>query len=159
MIDLPLNALRAFAIVHREGGIRAAARVLGITHSSVSRHVRELEAWVGVPLLEPGRPHRALAFTVHGDTLGQAALSGLQALADVVASLREARPPNAVTVSATPSFAARWLLPRMADFNARNPWVELSVIAEQKPHPLPEQGADVAIRRATAPGVTRIANH
>ncbi len=151
MIELPLNALRAFALVHREGGIRSAARVLGVTHSAVSRHVRELEAWIGVNLLEPNRANRALAFTVHGETLGQACLSGFETLAEVVVSLREARSPNTVTVSTAPSFAARWLLPRVSDFSIRHPRVELSVIAQQKTGPLGEQGADVAIRMGKGP--------
>ena len=151
MYDLPLNAVRAFAIVHREGGIRAAARTLSVTHSSVSRHVRELEAWVGVPLIEPNRSNRALEFTEHGRVLGLECRSGLEGLMAAVASVREIRPPNAVTVSTTPSFAARWLLPRMSDFSVRHPWIELSVVAQQAPGPLSEQGADVAIRMGKGP--------
>lgn len=50
MNDLPLVALRAFAIVYQTGGIRAAASKLGIAHSSVSCHVRELEARLGTAL-------------------------------------------------------------------------------------------------------------
>ncbi len=151
MEKLPLNALRAFAVVHREGGIRATARVLGVTHSSVSRHVRELEAWLGVPLIEHDRPSRSLVFTVHGNALGIECLSGLDTLAAAVAALREIRPSNAVTVSTAPSVAARWLLPRVSDFSARHPWVELSVVVQQAPGPLNEQGADVAIRMGRGP--------
>ena len=121
MIELPLNALRAFAIVHREGGIRAASRVLGVTHSSISRHVRELESWIGVGLLEANRANRALAFTVHGETLGRACLSGFETLAEVVVSLREARSPNTVTVSTAPSFAAPMVVAKSLRFQHAAP--------------------------------------
>jgi LysR family glycine cleavage system transcriptional activator len=50
MKDLPLNALRVFALACAKGGVRSAARELGIAHSSVSRHLAELEKWLGVPL-------------------------------------------------------------------------------------------------------------
>src|SRR6266436_2607885 len=52
MDRLPLNALRAFALVLERGGVRAAARELEISHSAVSRHLKELERWLGVTLLE-----------------------------------------------------------------------------------------------------------
>ena len=47
MRRLPLSALRAFAAVFETGGVRPAARALQVTHSAVSRHVRELEAKAG----------------------------------------------------------------------------------------------------------------
>ena len=54
MRDLPLNALRAFALVYAHRGVRAAARELGVAHSSLSRHLAELEAWMGTPLTHEG---------------------------------------------------------------------------------------------------------
>ena len=62
MKDLPLNALRAFALVYAHGGVRAAARELGIAHSSVSRHLGELDRWLGVPLLRAEAGRGAPAF-------------------------------------------------------------------------------------------------
>lgn len=151
MENLPLNAIRAFAKVYEAGGIRPAARLLNISHSSISRHVRELEGWLGVDLVNPGKPARSLAFTVHGETLGKAALKSLGNLETVIRSLRERRPGNAVTISTTPSFASRWLLPRLEDFNTRYPWIELSVIVDQKLTDFSDQGADFAIRMGTGP--------
>ena len=66
MRDLPLNALRAFACVLETGGVRPAARELRITHSAVSRHLRELEAWLDVPIIEAGGGRRPLALTPQG---------------------------------------------------------------------------------------------
>ena len=76
MKDLPLNALRVFALACAHGGVRAAARELGIAHSSVSRHLAELEAWLGVPLArEKGAGRRGWIPTPQGEALGKAVLA------------------------------------------------------------------------------------
>ncbi|CAM2069225.1 LysR family transcriptional regulator [Sulfidibacter corallicola] len=151
MRDLPLNAIRAFAAVYELGGIRPAARYLQVTHSSVSRHVRELESWLGRPLLVKGPSHRVIAFTPEGESLGRASLEGLRELAQTVAGLRESKPANAVTVSTVPSFAIRWLLPRLPDFEAQFPGIELSIVTDQRPVDPSEQGADFCIRMGRGP--------
>jgi LysR family glycine cleavage system transcriptional activator len=66
MNELPLNALRAFAMVYAHGGVRAAARELGMAHSSVSRHLGELDRWLGVPLLRTAAGRGQLVFTPQG---------------------------------------------------------------------------------------------
>ncbi|MEH6633575.1 MAG: LysR substrate-binding domain-containing protein [Halopseudomonas aestusnigri] len=151
MKNLPLNALRAFAAVYETGGVRSAARLLGITHSSISKHVHELEAWIGVSLIHREKGVRSLSFTVQGEDLGRISLDGLSLLANGVDAVRESRRGNSVTISTTPSFAARWLLPRLQDFNANYPWIELSVIVDQKLNFSSDQNADLAIRMGTGP--------
>ena len=151
MRDLLLNALRAFAAVYETGGVRPAARALAISHSAVSRHLRELEAWIGVPLLARREGARSLAFTPQGEALGRTALASLRDLESAVAGLREVRRGNAVTISTTPSVAARWLLPRLADFEARHAPIELSVVADQKLADPGAQGADLALRMGQGP--------
>ena len=151
MKDLPLNALRAFAAVYEAGGVRPAARALQVAHSSVSRHLHELEAWIGLPLLQRRTGAGTLAFTPQGEALGRAALAAMRDLGDAVASLRESRRANAVTISTTPSLAARWLLPRLPDFEKRHPRIELSVVGDQKLGDPTDQGADLAIRMGRGP--------
>ena len=63
MKDLPLHALRALAVVRSSGGLRAAARELGVAHSAVSRHLGELEAWLGVPVRARKSGRRRLTLT------------------------------------------------------------------------------------------------
>ena len=151
MRNLPLNALRAFAAVYETGGIRPAARSLQVAHSSVSRHVRELEGWIGLALIRSRDGTRSLAFTPQGEALGRAALASLRELEGAVAALRESRRGNAVTISTTPSFAARWLLPRLAAFEDTHPWIELSVIADQRLADPSGQGADIGVRMGRGP--------
>lgn len=152
MHRLPLNALRAFAALYETGGLRPAARRLGVTHSTVSRHLRELEAWVGVPVFEPrDGGHRAPVLTPQGEALGRASLESFEALAQAVRAVQETPRRNAVTLAATPSVAARWLLPRLPSFERGWPGIELSVVAEQKLVDPARQGADLAIRMGRGP--------
>jgi LysR family glycine cleavage system transcriptional activator len=151
MRDLPLNALRAFAAVYETGGVRPAARALRVSHSSISRHVRELETFLGLALLEERGPRRAAGFTAQGEALGRAALGSLRDLDHAVSALRERRRPNAVVIATTASVAARWLLPRLAALQEAHPWIEPSVTVEQALVDPGDQGADVAIRMGSGP--------
>jgi LysR family glycine cleavage system transcriptional activator len=155
MKDLPLNALRAFAAIHASGGVRAAARELGIAHSSVSRHLSELEAWLGVSLVRKGGGRGGARFSSQGEALGRAVVASLSDIARAVEAVRETRSASSVTISTTPSFAARWLLPRMPALERAHRALEVSVLVEQKLDDLDGTGIDLAIRmgRGRWPGV------
>lgn len=156
MHDLPLAALRALAALRETGGIRPAGRRLRVSHSAVSRHLRELEAWLGVALLESVPDRKALVFTPAGEALGQAALEQMEALDRAVTAVRERRRGNGVTISTTASLAARWLLPRLARLNEAAPWVEVSVVIQPKLSDPAADGADLSLRmgRGPWPGLT-----
>lgn len=146
MQDLPLHSLRAFAAVYSHGGVRAAARELGIAHSSISRHIAELNAWLGVPVARAGGGKRGLALTPQGEVLGKATLAGLQEIARVAGALREAKSGHSVTISAAPSLAARWLLPRLPELEKALPRIEVSVVVDQRLTDLRGEDVDFAIR-------------
>jgi len=146
MRDLPLVALRAFASVYANRGIRAAARELNIAHSSVSRHIAELSAWLGVALLRDAGRRRQVTFTPQGEELGRAALAAIRQLDSVVGSIREAKSRRSVTISTSSSFASRWLLPRLPAFEKAHPRIEPSLIIEQKLDDLASGESDLAIR-------------
>jgi len=148
---LPLNALRAFALVHLHRGVRAAARELGISHSSLSRHLAELEGWLGTRLTAGPSGRRGLTFTPQGEALGQGALAALRELERAALSGREARWPGWVVVSTTGSFAARSLLPRLARLEAERKDLEISVWVDQKPVDLEGGDVDLAIRMGQGP--------
>ena len=151
MKDLPLNALRAFAAIYETGGIRSAARSLQVTHSSISRHVHELQSWIGLSLIEVPEGTRSLRFTDQGEALGRSALAGLRELATAVAAVREAKRGNSVMVATTPSFASCWLLPRLSGLETTHPWIELSIIVDQRRTDPSEQGADFGLRVGRGP--------
>lgn len=151
MDNLPLTMLRALAAVYEEGGVRAAGRRLLVTHSAISRHLHELEQWIGTPLVEKGRGRHSFRLTPEGETLARASADALQSLGSAVSAVREARRPNAVTISTTPSFAVRWLLPRLPDFEQRYRWIEVSVLVEQRRKAPLDEGADFSIRMGSGP--------
>lgn len=159
MLDLPpLTALRAFEVVCRTGGIRAAARELNITHSSVSRHMGELEAWLGTALFERSEARRSMELTPAGKRLGFVAGEAFDDIARGVAAIRQSRRRNEVVVSTTQSIATRWLLPRLHIFNERFPNIEISVRVDQKPIDFKGDQADLAIRmgRGKWPGLKAV---
>lgn len=143
---MPLNALRAFAAVFETGGVRPAGRELGIAHSAISRHLVELEAWLGVALTEPTAGRKGLALTAHGQALGAAVRDAFGDLENAALRVIEARTPSSVVLSVAPSFASRWLLPRLLDFEARHPKIELSIAVDQRPVTLEAGRTDIAIR-------------
>jgi len=159
MPPLKLNALRAFAAVYESGGLRPAGRALEISHSAVSRHVAELEAWLGVPLLEMAESNRRTRFTAQGEALGRAALKALNGLAQSVAQVRESHRGNSVTIATTSSLASRWLLPRLSGLRKAAPWVEVSVLVQSRVGSLAEQGAELALRMGPGPWPGEISEH
>jgi LysR family glycine cleavage system transcriptional activator len=143
MRDLPLNGLRVLASVLESGGIRAAARALSLSPSVVHRHLRELEARVGTPLVE--RSGNRLRFTAAGQRLGRVSAEALGELAVAVDSTIEDRRPNELVVATTESFAANWLLPRLARFPAAKRRYVISLKTDQRLSRIPRD-ADFAIR-------------
>jgi LysR family glycine cleavage system transcriptional activator len=146
MQDLPLNALRAFVAVYAHGGVRAAALQLGIAHSSVSRHLTELGRWLGAPVIEGARGRAGIRLTPQGEALGRTVLAAFGDIERVATSLQEAKTSHSVTIATAPSFAARWLLPKLAAFDELRPRIEVSVLVEQRVENPKDRNADFAIR-------------
>ncbi len=151
MKTLPLNALRAFAAVYETGGVRPAARLLAITHSSVSRHLQELEAWMDIPLLEKQEGVRRLGFTAEGEKLGREVLASMSHLESAVLSLKENQNPNTVIIETISSIAVRWLLPRLASMDEKGRRLEISVLVDQRRKSPEESGADLSLRMGKGP--------
>ncbi len=151
MRDLPLTLLRALAAVYDTGGIRPAGRRLGVQHSAISRALRDLEAWLEIPIFERRDGQRTLAFTAEGASLGKAALTALMELDSAVQKTREGSNANSVTIATTPSFAMRWLLPRLPMLTETHPKIEVSIIVDQARKSPVASGADLNIRMGSRP--------
>ncbi len=151
MRDLPLTLLRALAAVYETGGIRPAGRRLGVQHSAVSRALRDLEAWLDTPLFEKRDGQRALVFSVEGAALGKAALAALTELDVAVQKTREGSNANSMAIATTPSFAMRWLLPRLPKLTKLHPKIEVSIIVDQARKTPIASGADLTIRMGPKP--------
>lgn len=143
----PLRSLQVFEAAARCGGFTAAGKELGITQSGVSRQVSDLEAMLGVALFL--RNGARLSVTPAGERLaGQLA----EAFAHTWSAVADARRSDrVVTLSMLPSVAARWFAPRLADFMAANPDIDLRITASRHLVDFASEGVDAAIRYSPAP--------
>lgn len=148
----PLLALKAFEVVYRTGGVRAAARELGITHSSISRHIGELEAWLGTSLFNRSGGRRSMELTPAGQQLGVTANDAFRDIARTASSVRQQKRRNDIVVSIAQSFATRWLLPRLHLFKEQFPNIDISVRVDQRITDFKDDPADLALRMGREKG-------
>lgn len=141
---LPLNALRAFESAARHLNFSRAAEELSVTPGAVSQQIRLLEDMVGGPLFR--REARGLQLTELARSAAPLLREGLERLMDASALLREPPRRREVSISVTPSFASKWLMPRMDDFHAAHPDIELWISADMEPVSFGEGKADLAVR-------------
>ena len=141
----PLNAVRAFVVAARHQSFTRAAVELHVTHGAVSRQVRSLEDYLGLALFE--RRIRQVVLTESGQAFYAEAQAALSQLATAARALMADAPPRSVRINVRPSFAVRWLIPRLPDFVAQYPGVEPEVITSTVAPARAPASFDVAIRR------------
>lgn len=155
MARLPLNTLPVFRAVAEAGNLRAAAQTLHLSHSAVSQQIRHLEALLGLRLFE--RAGRGIQLNEAGRALLARVAPALALLDEGVHAAHEAAAGESVRlrVSSLPSFAQRWLLPRMGRWRERHPEVLLEVETSQQLADLPREGFHAALRygRGQWPGL------
>jgi len=128
----PLNAIKAFEAAARLGSFTRAAEELNVTHGAVSRQIRLLEDWLGVRLFL--RTSRNSVPTQAGTELLAEASHALDRLAAVSRRMQNrARARGLLHVSALPTFAMRWLIPRLPDFQRDHPGLELRIVTASTP--------------------------
>src|SRR5208282_3013093 len=128
----PLNAVKAFEAAARLGGFSRAAEELNVTHGAVSRQIRLLEDWLGARLFL--RTSRNAEPTRAGTELLAEAGPALDRLASVSRRMQSrARALGLLHVSALPTFAMRWLIPRFPDFQRDHPGLELRIVTASTP--------------------------
>ena len=144
----PLNALRAFEAAARHGNFTAAAADLHVTHWAVGKQIKLLEDWLGVALFE--RRARGVALTNEGAELLGDASEALSRLAAAAAKLRRgetsARVSGMVRVNVPTSFALRWLIPRLAEFQRMFPNIEVRISVTSRRLRYVGSGADLGVR-------------
>lgn len=139
-----LDLLKGFESAARLLSFTRAGDELHLSQSAVSRQIQELEAQLGLPLFE--RRHRSLALTPAGRELYPAASQVLATMRGVTERLRAAAGQRIVAVTTNVTFAALWLVPRLARFTRENPGVDVRIQADTRLHDLERDGFDVALR-------------
>ena len=140
----PLNALRAFEAAGRRLSISKAAEELNVTPAAVSHQVKALEEFLGHALFR--RLNRALMLTDAGQILLPGLRDGFDHLALAAEKLSARRDDDTLTISTSPSFAAKWLVPRFDRFRVAHPHIELRIDATDRVVDLSRGEADIAIR-------------
>jgi LysR family transcriptional regulator, glycine cleavage system transcriptional activator len=144
----PLATLRPFEAAARLESFTRAAEELHLTHGAVSHQVRALEEHLGVPLF--ARHGKRVALTAAGRAFAERVRGALDEISQAADALR-ARRDDRLTVSVLPSFASRWLLPRLIRFMDANPGLEVNVIATTALANFRDDEVDVAIRFGKGP--------
>lgn len=115
----PFAALRAFEAVFRLGGIRKAALSLNLNHAVVSRHIRSLESWLGVPLVT--RSGNRMTLTEEGSRYHVRVSTALIDIACATEEFIDHRAKDRLRLNCVPGFAMQWLSGQLADFERRHP--------------------------------------
>ncbi len=140
----PLNALRAFEAAARHLSVTRAAGELNVTPAAVSHQVKALEDRLGVALFR--RLNRALMLTDAGQLLLPGLRDGFDRLAEAVHRVRAHGAGNTLTVSVPPSFAAKWLVPRLDRLRAAHADIDIRLDATDQLVDFAREDVDVAVR-------------
>jgi LysR family glycine cleavage system transcriptional activator len=152
--DIPsLSALRAFEAAARTASLSSAARELNVTHAAIAQHVRTLEARFDGKLLV--RDGQRMQTTPGGARLAEALSAAFARIARGVEALDDERRARPLRVTLTPSFAAHWLMPRMARFWTEHPDADVELLPSTRSFDMEREGIDLAIRygRGAWPGL------
>lgn len=123
-----LSWLRCFEAVARQQSFTSAAAELCITQSAVSQQIKKLEQRLGVGLIE--RSKQGITLTVEGNQLYIAARASFARLTEIIESFESHRSSEFLELVSAPSFALRWLMPKLANFYSRHPRISLRVRAD-----------------------------
>lgn len=141
------NQLRAFEAAARHLSYVRAAEELGVTPAAVGQQVRALESRLGMELFRriPGPPVR-LILTDEAQSALRDIREGFERLAIGIRRLEQAKTGGIVTVTVSPSFGAKWLLPRLHRFTAKHPDLDVRLDATDRLVDLAAGDADVGVR-------------
>lgn len=136
--------MRSFEAAARHESYTMAAEELGVTQGAVSRQVRELEAALGVTLFR--RVGRAVRLSKAGRALFEELAGDLQRLNGTInRAIAAGDGASLLTLAVLPTFATRWLVPRLPDFKYLHPGIELDLHSYTTPFSLEERRVDLAI--------------
>lgn len=136
--------LVVFDAAARHLSFTKAATEQFLTQSAVSRQVATLEAELGVPLFRRG--HRRLELTDDGQRMASAVSLSIAGIREAVDAVRSPRRREVLAVTTTPGLASLWLIPRLSDFVASHPGIDVRIDATLDTRALAADGFDLAIR-------------
>jgi LysR family glycine cleavage system transcriptional activator len=148
----PLNAVRAFEASARTGNFTRAAQELFVTQGAVSRHVATLEDWLKVRLFE--RTGRGIALTPQGQVFYAAVRGGLEQIEQGTQQVQRSPDEKRLRIKLPPTFAIRWLMPRLARFHAKHPDIDVQITTSHQRADFDREDIDVNIHAEPGPPKT-----
>lgn len=145
--ELPLVALRAFAVAARSDSLTAAAAELGVTHGAVSKQISSLEEWLGQQMFR--RDGRRLILTPYGQILADRLGQSIDEMRGACEYVQRQRNRFVVSVSAPTTFAMYWLLPRLVEFHTKNPTISAWTTTRQTGENPDLSATDIVIARGS----------
>lgn len=140
----PLNGLRAFEAAARLLSFKEAAKELFVTPGAVSQQIKGLEDYLEAPLFLRGS--RSITLTEAGRTLQPVLREAFLQISDVTRILLERDRSGPMTISVLPSFAARWLVPRLGRFREKHPDIDVRISATTHLIDFNREDVDLAVR-------------
>ncbi len=143
----PLGAIRAFEAAARLGSFKLAAQELSVTPAAISHQLAALEDYLGTALFV--RSNRLVQLTAKGQHLSEQVSASFLQLQTALAQARavDSGDSQILVVSAAPSIAAKWLVPRLSRFHAQYPEIDLRLSSENQTHDLiKDTSIDVVLR-------------
>jgi LysR family glycine cleavage system transcriptional activator len=143
-----LDLLVGFEAAARHLSFTKAGEELFLTQSAVRRQIKDLEDQLGVELFQ--RRHRALSLTDAGKSFYASAAQVLTTMRAATDRLRAQAGKKGLSVTTTHSFAALWLIPRLAGFTRTHPGIDVRIMADTRVQDLDRDGLDLAVRHGPA---------
>lgn len=145
----PLNALRAFEATARNASFTRAATELCVNQGAVSRHVAVLEEWLQVRLFNRGR--HGVELTPKGNLYFRSVKSALDQIEQSTQALLPGSDDIRLRLKLPPSFAIRWLVPRLARFHALHPKIDVQITTSHQRADFQREDVDISIHSEVEP--------
>lgn len=137
-----LNAMRYFEVVASLGSVKKASQILNVSESAISRQVRILEEQLNTELFD--RTSSGLEITVDGARIARTIKEAFDHIEGVIAPLQQNK--DVVTLRVIPTFALRWLFPRLRKFHEKYPTIQIVVQTRLDDMTVDEPQADLGVR-------------
>jgi LysR family glycine cleavage system transcriptional activator len=145
----PLNAMRAFEATARNTSFTRAAAELCVTQGAVSRHVAALENWLQLKLFN--RDRHGVELTPQGQAYFRTIRGALDQIEAGTLALQQSPDDGRLRLKLPPTFAIRWLVPRLARFHALHPKVDVQITTSHQRADFDRDDVDVAIHSESEP--------
>lgn len=146
LVSSPRHLL-VFEAAARTGSFTRAAQELNVQQPSVSASIKQLEASLGTRLF--ARAHRSVTLTQSGERLYTDVAAAFDRIYQTALAVSERSAQTHVTLTASTAFAHYWMVPRLAQFHAENPDIDLRLQTSEREPDIDAEGISLAIRRGT----------